>query len=286
MTKTSLISRMLGPGRSARLGGGAAPHRLIAFVHAVGGAGATTLAVNTAVAFNPSKVARASCLIDLDIQFGRAARLLDMAATSGMELLIENQRAIESSLFDRVLTAHSSGLQVLTAPRQPMPLTALRRAALNALLQSCVARFPAVTVDLPVALTAWTDVVLRAASRIYLVTPISVPAAHATRGFLILLEQHGLDRLPLRIVAARRQMAEKKYAIAPEKFCAAIGRPINIVVQDDFELIQRSHNEGVAAVELAPRSRFAKAIAELVDDAVHAEVPEQKAPVIEALRSW
>jgi pilus assembly protein CpaE len=283
---TSFLSRILSPDKRGRFGGAASPHRLIVFAHAVGGIGATTLAVNTAYAFNPAKVARASCLIDLDIQYGRAARLLDMAATSGMELLVENQRALESSLFDRVLTAHGSGLQLLTAPRQPMPLTLLKRATLTALLQSCIARFPVVTVDLPVALTTWTDVVLKAASRIYLVTPVSVPAAHAARCFLTLLEQHGLDRLPVRIVAARRQTADKKHAIAPEKFCDAIGRSIDKVVHDDFDLIQRSHNEGIPAIELAPRSRFARTIAELVNDAVRADVPEQKAPAVDPLKAW
>ena len=162
-----------------------------------------------------------------------------------------------------MLVAHSSGLQVLTAPRAPVPLHAYQPRTISSLLEAAKARFRFVVVDMPVALASWTDVVLSMAEQIYLVTPMSVPAAHNLARLLLLLRQHDLTHLPIKIVVNREVKGGKNGAVDANQFKQAIGRAIDHRVPEDFSLIQQSHNQGTAAVRLAPKSRFAQAISEI-----------------------
>lgn len=283
----SVISRVFVPAGTRTAEVGPMIRRVVAFVHVVGGAGATTMAVNTAYALSQAKARRTCCLIDLDVQFGTAGRLLDLQSASGIELLVDNPDAAESGMLDRLFVGHPSGLQVLTAPQTPVPLHALKRSAIESLIQASMARFPIVVVDLPVAVTSWTDIVLRAANEIYLVTPMTVPAAYNVLTFFKLLEDHDLDKLPVRVVVNRKLPDSKKEMVSADKFRAAIRRPIDHMLPEEFETVQRSHNEGRPVVALAPRCRFSRAIGEIASEILRNSVAEGPAqPTATSLRGW
>jgi pilus assembly protein CpaE len=247
---------------NAAFGNGGTPGRVIVFMHVTGGAGATTLAVNTASALNEASP-QSCCIIDLDVQFGGVASLLDLTCTSALQALIDDPRRIERLRFEQMLVAHATGLHVLTAPRAPVPLHAFQPQTISSLLDAARARFRFVVVDLPVSLASWTDVVLGVAAQIYLVTPMSVPAAHNLARLLLLLRQHDLTHLPIRVVVNREVKAGRNGALDAAQFKMAIGRSIDHRIPEDYSLIQQSHNQGTAAVRLAPKSRFAQAIGEI-----------------------
>jgi pilus assembly protein CpaE len=104
--------------------GTSAVGRSIVFMHLSGGAGATTLAVNTACALAKTPHTKQSCLIDLDIQFGNAASLLDLPSTSPVQEFIDDPARLDESMLESMMLRHQTGLQVLTAPRVLMPLSA------------------------------------------------------------------------------------------------------------------------------------------------------------------
>jgi pilus assembly protein CpaE len=167
--------------------GTSAVGRTIAFMHLSGGAGATTLAVNTASALAKTIRSRQSCLIDLDIQFGNAASLLDLPSTSPVQEFIDDPTRLDESMLESMMLRHQTGLQVLTAPRVLMPLSAYGSDGIRNLIDVAKRNYEYVIVDLPVALAPWTDSVLKSASVIYLVTSMSVPSAHRVTKFLDLL---------------------------------------------------------------------------------------------------
>ena len=94
---------------------------------------------------------------------------------------------------------------MLAGPSAAMPLDALRPAVVNALLQLARARFDYVIVDLPRALTGWTETVLSHSDLAYLVTQLNVPAVWQLRRLLAVIEKLGLDDLPVQLVLNRLQ---------------------------------------------------------------------------------
>src|SRR5262245_29790215 len=78
----------------------AAVGKAIAFMHLSGGAGATTLAVNAAVALARTPRAKQTCLVDLDIQFGNAASLLDLPSTSPVQDFMDDPSRLDESMLE------------------------------------------------------------------------------------------------------------------------------------------------------------------------------------------
>jgi len=237
---------------------------VVVFMHVTGGAGATTCAVNAAYALTESGASRGCCLVDLDLQFGSAANLLDMPCSSSMTDLMSDPARLDRLMLESLMVRHPTGLQVLTAPRAPVPLSGLRSTTVSELLRLAKARFAHVVVDLPVALAPWTDVVLRAATQIYLVTPMTVPAAHRLARLLSLMRQQDLGHLPLKVVVNRGDSAGKGGAIAASQFTKAIGRSIDHVIPNDYGLVLQSHNQGTPASRLKPQGKFAQAIKDML----------------------
>ena len=94
-----------------------------------------------------------------------------------------------------------------------------------------------------------------------MVVELSVPAVQRTRKFVELLQQEGMTRLPLKIVANRQRPGfSSGNDVSVSKFAKAIGRDVDHVIPNDFKLISNSHSQGRAAIELKPKSGFSKAL--------------------------
>lgn len=239
--------------------------RLIAFVHVTGGAGATTLAVNSAALLAQSGGVDV-CLLDLDIQYGNAANLLDINKVSPTTDLIDEPARLDRDMLESMLINHDCGVRVLTAPQLPFALGSYRSDMVAKLLQIAKRRYPYVIVDLPVAIAPWTDVVLREAAVIYLVCTPSVTAVHRLVQFLRLMDREGLGELPFRIVLNRHHDRGEGADISESKFAKAIGRQVAHRISNDYGLISMSHNQGRPAISLRPKSRFAQQLSQMLSE--------------------
>ncbi len=238
--------------------------RFISFVHVSGGVGATTLAVNSAATIAKSGLAGGVCLLDLDIQYGNVASLLDITKGSPVDALIEDPAHLDREMFDSVLVHHDSGIEVMTAPRMPFALGSYRSDMVDNLIHLAKRRFSVVIADLPVALAPWTDVVLRQSSVIFVVCTPTVAAVHRLTQFLRLMEREGLNELPFRIVLNRYQSSSSEAEISAPKFASGVGRAVDYTVLEDYRLVSSSQNHGRPAVALQPTGRFAQQVAAMV----------------------
>ena len=241
---------------------------LLSFAHASGGTGATTLAVNAAVALAQRCAPGDVCLLDLDIQYGSVASQLDLPPTSPLREVIENPDRLDHDMLEGMMVRHESGLRVLTAPRLPLPFEAFNPAVVGRILETAQRHHRFVVVDLPHALTIWMDVVMRRSNTIYLVTQLSVPAIHQLKKFYdILIEEH-LDDLPVRLVVNRQQGPLAKGAdVSPSQIERVVGRPVNYYVPSDYGLVVTTLNQGRPAMVQSRTSRFAEGVRKMLEDA-------------------
>jgi pilus assembly protein CpaE len=232
--------------------------RLVVFAHVSGGAGATTLAVNSAAAIAESGKADGVCLLDLDVQYGNAASLLDIQKVSPVDVLIDEPARLDREMLESMLIPHAGGISVLTAPKMPFALGSYRSEMVANLLQLAKRRYSIVVADLPVALAPWTDVVLREAAVVFIVCTPNVTAVHRLVQFLRLMEREHLSDLPYRIVLNRHHASGEGGDISPQRFAKAVGRPVDYTIPNDYRLVSVSHNQGKPAVSLGSSSRFAQ----------------------------
>src|SRR5688572_7168675 len=119
-----VFSRVMDMHKTQRPSHAEATGKTIAFMHLSGGVGATTLAVNAACALARAVEGKQTCLLDLDIQFGNAASLLDLPSASPTQEFIDDPSRLDEAMLESMMLRHQTGLQVLTAPRSLLPLTA------------------------------------------------------------------------------------------------------------------------------------------------------------------
>jgi len=101
-----------------RTRGGAGKARIFTFLSAKGGAGATTAAVNTAVALQQSH--GNVVLVDF-APVGHAQLHLNLRPSFGVPDALENLHRLDASLLEGLMTTCKDGLHLLAGPQQPYP---------------------------------------------------------------------------------------------------------------------------------------------------------------------
>jgi len=103
-----------------RAHGGAGKARIFTFISAKGGAGATTAAVNTALALQQSH--GDVVLVDF-APIGHAALHLNLRPQFGVLDALQNLHRLDVSLLDGLMTTTKEGLHLLAGPQQPYQST-------------------------------------------------------------------------------------------------------------------------------------------------------------------
>jgi pilus assembly protein CpaE len=257
--------------------------RVLTFIKASGGMGATTLAVNSAsILINlDRKQPKNVGLLDLDVQFGANALYLDLEMSPGMVDIVRAPERLDADLLRSSMVEHKSGLRVLTAPKSPMPLEALKPELIGHILDLARQQFDYLVVDMPHALANWTDAVLGQSDRIFLVTQTSVPAIRQARRLLQILAEEGLYNLPLKVVLNRHQSSlgwGGGGRISFGQAQKALGREIDFLVSNDFDAVSDALNQGVPVLEVKRRSKFVKKVRELIERSVKELEAGQRQP--------
>ncbi len=127
-----------GKGRTA-----AGRARIFTVMNSKGGAGGTTVAVNTAIALQESH--GGVLLVDF-APLGHAALHLNVRPTFGVVDALQNLHRLDASLLEGLMTQCKGGLQLLAGPQQPRSLTPTA-AELARLFDLLVTHFRYVVVD-------------------------------------------------------------------------------------------------------------------------------------------
>ncbi len=163
--------------------------RILAVTNAKGGAGATTVAVNTAVALENSH--GRTVLVDFGL-LGHAALHVNVRPAFGIADALQNLHRMDASLLQSFLTPCKGGLQLLAGPQQPLQL-APSAAELARLFDLLVSQFQYVIVDCSNRMDALFRVIADLSNAVLLVTQadvVSLWSAARVRSFL----EQGTDR--------------------------------------------------------------------------------------------
>lgn len=233
--------------------------KAITFLRSCGGAGATTIALQTALslAHMDRKDPKRVCLIDFDMQFGNVALALDLQENVGIQQILESPSRLDGDFFLGSILRHRSGIDVLAAPDRIIPLNAMTGDTAYEILEMAKSVYDYVVVDMPLAWAEWTSYVVGASHLVGLVTDINVTAVQRCRRLLNLMAEQELDDVPLTILAnrfkggfsakARKRQAEK-----------ALGAPIAHFIRQDVETASAARDRGVVLGDVKKKSVIEK----------------------------
>ena len=253
------------PGVALAAGPGA-PSRCWAITGAVGGAGATTMAVEIATMLGLRRSRpRGVCLIDLNLADGAAAAYLGAKAALPLGELGAAADRIDAGLIAAFATPVGKGLDLLACPRDPMAFTRTSRDAVLKVLDLACETYEAGVVDRPRHPRDWTLEALRGADEVLVVSELTVPALLAARSLSDEIEAELPAGMRPRIVLNR--LSSRMFGPAPSMAEAerALQRKADGGISSDWEAAAASANLGGPISQHRPKSKIVRDVAALID---------------------
>lgn len=233
--------------------------RLVSFIKSEGGIGATSLMTQLAIRFaqREGTHGREACLIDLDVQFGDAAFQLGLQPKLSLADLLDAGTRLDGDLLRATTTEHRSGLKVVAAPREMMPLEGIQGDHVLRIVDLATREFGSVFLDLPANWTNWSLSLVARSDLVVLVTELTVAGLNRARRQLSLLESQDLGNLDIRVVVNRYEKSlARRISLADAS--KALRRDIGYTVANDFALMRGAIDQGVPIDNIKRKTAVAK----------------------------
>lgn len=255
--------------------------RFWAFRGAVGGAGATTLAIEAAFSLARGAGKARVGLIDLNISDGMSAAFLDGQAKLDLNAISADPARIDANLLRVYCWLHEKGIHLIAAPRNPDADRMVPAEAILGLLDTASSMFDWIVIDLPRHKLDWTDRVLAAVDDVFVVSELTVPSLHAAADMCRDTDRLRADASPAHLLL-NRMFAKRRHrhSFPIEKAERAIQRRIEFTVSSDWDAARMAVNLGMPIAQVKPKSPIVQDMARLVSsvrDGEHAVPPARKA---------
>jgi pilus assembly protein CpaE len=226
--------------------------RVVTVFSAKGGAGATTVATNLALALQLRGVR--VCILDLALAFGDVAVSLQLAPQRTVVDALELGTSREA--LNELVTSHPSGLDCILAPVDPSGAERMPPATTRLLTAALRERYDVVVIDTASELSEHVLEAFDAADRLVLVTTPEIPAIKNTRIALDVLDLVGHPRERRRVLLNR---ADPSLGLTVEDIEEALGCIVSAQVPADPE-VSVSVNTGVSLVAAQPAHPVSRAV--------------------------
>ncbi|HEY4406170.1 MAG TPA: response regulator receiver protein [Xanthobacteraceae bacterium] len=249
--------------------------QIYTFLPAVGGAGVTTLAIQSAlILLNSGARGKSStCLVDLDFQHGACADYLDIEPRLNLAEIEPRPDRLDRQLLEVMLSHHASGLAVVSAPHHLAEMRSFDPDVVTRLLDLVSTNFDYVVFDMPRTWFSWTDSVLLGSNNLFIVSEATVPGLrHAKRLVEAIHERLGdgpkpqviVNRFEQRLFSSGLRRADIQQVLA-ESFAACIA--------NQYGLVREAIDRGVPIDEVKPGNKITAQLRKLVLPAAAQKAP-------------
>ncbi|HEY5215834.1 MAG TPA: response regulator receiver protein [Pseudolabrys sp.] len=270
--------------------GGAEPTeaQIYTFLPAVGGAGVTTLAVQTAMVLLNSggpRVKPSTCLVDLDFQHGAVADYLDLEPRLNLAEIEPRPDRLDRQLLEIMLSYHASGLAVIAAPNRPAEMRSFDPDVVTRLLDLVSTNFEYVVFDMPRTWFSWTDSVLLGSNKLFIVSETTVPGLrHAKQLVAAIKERLGEGPKP-QVIVNRFQQRMFSAGLRRSDLEQTLGDAFACAIPNDYNLVREAIDRGVPLDEVKPGNKITAQIKKLVLDGAAEKAADAKpTPLLQKLK--
>jgi pilus assembly protein CpaE len=240
--------------------------RCWAVAGAVGGSGATTIAIEIANELcGRTGQDKSVCLIDLNLADGSAAAYLGVSPAMQLGDLSHAADKLDVSMLQAFATPVTGQLDLIAAPRDPQGFDTVPPEAILRLLEVACETYQWVIIDIPRHRRAWTIRALSGCDEVLIISELTVPALLAARSLSDEIERAiGSGQKP-RIVLNR--VAGRMFGPAPSLAEAerALQRKAEGGVSSDWEAAAASVNLGGPIATHRPKSKIVRDVQQIVE---------------------
>ncbi len=241
--------------------------QIFTYLPAVGGAGVTTLAVQTAMLLLNSGGARgktATCLVDLDFQHGACADYLDIEPRLNLGEIEPRPERLDRQLLEVMLSQHPSGLAVVAAPNRPAEMRLFDPDVVTRLLDLVSSHFDYVVFDMPRTWFSWTDSVLLGSNKLFIVTETTVPGLRHAKQLVEAIRERLGDGPQPQVIINRFEQKLFSAGLRRSDVEQAIGAAFAASIPNHYNLVREAIDRGVPLDEVKPGNKITAQLKKLI----------------------
>jgi pilus assembly protein CpaE len=240
--------------------------QIYTFLPAVGGAGVTTLAIQSAmILLNSGQRGKSStCLVDLDFQHGACADYLDIEPRLNLGEIEPRPERLDRQLLEIMLSHHPSGLALVAAPHHLAEMRSFDPDVVTRLLDLVSSNFDYVVFDMPRTWFSWTDSVLLGSNNLFIVCEATVPGLrHAKRLVEAIHERLGDGPRP-RAIVNRFEQRLFSSGLRRADIEQVLGESFAACIPNQYGLVREAIDRGVPIDEVKPGNKITSQLKKLV----------------------
>jgi pilus assembly protein CpaE len=239
---------------------------IITFLPAVGGAGVTTLAVQTAMMMHScgERGESTTCLVDLDFQHGACADYLDLEARLNLGEIEPQPERLDRQLLEIMLSHHPSGLAVIAAPNRPAEMRSFDPNVVTGLLDLVSTHFDYVVFDMPRTWFSWTDSVLLGSDRLFIVSEMTVPGLRHAKQLVEAVRERLVDGPKPQVIVNRFVQKMFSSGLRKSDIEQVLGDAFAACIPNDYGLVREAIDRGVPLDEVMPGNKITAELKALV----------------------
>jgi pilus assembly protein CpaE len=272
-----------GPGSGAE----PADAKIYAFLPAVGGAGVTTLAIQTALLLLNSggpRVKPSTCLVDLDFQHGAVADYLDLEPRLNLAEIEPRPDRLDRQLLEVMLSYHSSGLAVVAAPNRPAEMRSFDPDMVTRLLDLVSSNFEYVVFDMPRTWFAWTDSVLLGSNKLYIVSETTVPGLRHAQQLVAAIKERLGDGPNPQVIVNRFTQRMFSSGLRMNDVEQTLGDAFVSAIPNDYALVREAIDRGVPLDEVKQGNKITAELKKLVVESLAKPADAKPVPLLKKLK--
>jgi pilus assembly protein CpaE len=244
----------------------AAEAQIFTFLPAVGGAGVTTLAVQTAMLLlnSGARGKTATCLVDLDFQHGACADYLDIEPRLNLGEIEPRPERLDRQLLEIMISQHASGLAVVAAPNRPAEMRSFDPDVVTRLLDLVSSNFDYVVFDMPRTWFSWTDSVLLGSNKLFIVTEATVPGLRQARQLVEAIRERLGEGPKAQVIINRFEQKLFSAGLRRADIEQAIGEAFSACIPNHYGLVREAIDRGVPLDEIKPGNKITTQLKKLI----------------------
>jgi pilus assembly protein CpaE len=237
--------------------------RVIAFVGARGGTGASTICHN--VAWCIAEGMRVNTVVlDLDLPFGTTGLNFNEDGGQSIADALAAPDRLDDVLLDRLLIKYSDHLSLFAAPALLDREYDVDPSAYETVIDQVRSAIPCVIVDLPHIWTPWCRQTLAAADEIVIVGTPDLASLRNTKNMLDALKSRRTNDQPPKLIL--NQVGQPKRPEIPTKeFGTAVGLDPALTIPFDPQVFGQAANNGQMIASVQPNSKPGEALRHLAE---------------------
>jgi pilus assembly protein CpaE len=236
------------------------------FLPAVGGAGVTTLAIQTALLLlgSGSRGRSSTCLVDLDFQHGACADYLDLEPRLDLSEIEPRPERLDRQLLEIMTSYHASGLAVFAAPNRPAEMRSFDLDVVTRLLDLVSSHFRYVVIDMPRTWFSWTDSVLLGSNRLFIVSEMTVPGLRHAKQLVAAIRERMSEGPQPQVIVNRFEQRLFSPGLKRHDIEQALGKDFAAVVPNHYRLVREAIDRGVPLDEIKPGNKITQQLKKLI----------------------